>query len=210
MPIAEIIHEIDACLSRLRQARELLSGRFTEVPEKKLPPRRKKNTVARRTDPTLSTKRQAAGNKLLSNRSIPHPKRQGSLGEPAVQVSSVAPPQTANTEQSAIVQPERTIPQTVAITRLPASRRTSSVRSVPHRSAASRTSPEPTKPAIALSGPTNARIVVVSAEQVQRERERTAQPVVRRPRMATSGLTGKLAFEALFEDPTDPSKSSRQ
>src|SRR5258708_25076867 len=158
-------------------------------------------TQARGTDTTLSTERQATGNKLRSNRPIAHRKVEKRLGEPAVQVSSaVPPPQTANTEQSAIVQPERTIPQTVTITRFPASRRTSSVRSVPHRGAksASRTCPEPTKSAISLSGPKNARIVVVSAEQVQRERERAAQPVIRRPRMSTSGLTGKLAFEALF------------
>src|SRR6266700_3067126 len=152
MPIAEIIHEIDAYLLRLRQARELLSGRFTEVPQKKQPLRGKKTQV-RRTDTTLSTKRQAAGNKLRSNRPIAHRKGEKSLGEPAVQVSSaVPPPQTANTEQSAIVQPERTIPHTVTITRLPASRRTSSVRSGPHRGAksASHTCPEPTKPAISL------------------------------------------------------------
>jgi hypothetical protein len=73
-----------------------------------------------------------------------------------------------------------------------------------------RISPEPAKPAIALAGPTNARIVVVSADQVQRERAQAAQPVERRPRKAASGLSGKLAFEALFTDPIDPSNGSRQ
>ena len=212
MPIAEIIHEIDAYLSRLRQARELLSGRITEVPPKKLP-RRERKDVVRRTDPTPSTKRQAAGNKSRSNRPVAHRKGEKRLGDPAAQVSSaVPPPQTAKTEQSTTVQLERFIPQAVAITRLPASRRISSVRSVRHRSAnrALRTSPEPAKPAIALAGPTDTRIVVVSADQVQRERAQAAQPVVRRPRIATSGLSGRQAFEALFADPTDPSKGSRQ
>src|SRR6266567_4238070 len=129
MPITEIIHEIDAYLSRLRQARELLSGRIAEVPQKKLLPRRKKKTRVRRTDPTLSTKRQAAGNNPQSNRPIAHRKGQKRLGDPAAEVSSAGPPsQTANTEQSTIVQLQRATPQTVAITRLPASRRMSSVR----------------------------------------------------------------------------------
>jgi hypothetical protein len=55
------------------------------------------------------------------------------------------------------------------------------------------------KPAIALAGPTNAKIVVVSAEQVQREREQASHPAVPRPRLPSNGRTGKLAFEALFK-----------
>ena len=55
------------------------------------------------------------------------------------------------------------------------------------------------KPAIALAGHSGARIVVVPADEVRRERERAAQPEVRRPRVPASGLTGRLAFEALFK-----------
>jgi hypothetical protein len=73
-----------------------------------------------------------------------------------------------------------------------------------------RAKPAPIQPAIALAGPTNARIVVVSADQVQRERAQTAQPAIRKPRIAVSGLSGRRAFEALFADATDPSKGSRQ
>ena len=115
--------------------------------------------------------------------------------------------QTANTEQSAIVQLERTKRQSVAITRLPASRRISSIRPVRHRAPKSALDVKRAeiKPAITLAGPTNTKIVVVSADQVQRERAQAAQPAVRRPRIAASGLSGSLAFEALFEDPTDPS-----
>jgi hypothetical protein len=43
------------------------------------------------------------------------------------------------------------------------------------------------------------KIVVVPAEQVRREREQAAQPEVRRVRVPASGLTGRLAFEALFK-----------
>jgi hypothetical protein len=209
MPIAEIIHEIDAYLLRLRQARELLSGRIREVPQKKLP-RRKKKVGVTRTDPTPSTKRQASEKNSRSNRPVAHRKEEKGLGDPAAWVSSALPlSRTASTKQSTIVQLEPTIPQTLAITRLPASRRMSSVRSFRDRNAkgALRSSPEPGKPATALSGSTNARIVVVSAEQVQREREQAAQPVARRPRIPASRLSGRLAFEALFADPTDSSKS---
>jgi len=55
------------------------------------------------------------------------------------------------------------------------------------------------KPAIALAGAAGAKIVVVPAEQVRREREQAARPEVRRPRVPASGLTGRLAFEALFK-----------
>jgi hypothetical protein len=59
--------------------------------------------------------------------------------------------------------------------------------------------PDPAKAAIALAGPVNSKIVVVPAEQVRRERERVAHPQVRQPRAPAFGLTGKLAFEALFK-----------
>ena len=66
------------------------------------------------------------------------------------------------------------------------------------------------KPAIALAGRVNTKIVVVSAEQLQRERERAAPPEVRRPRVPAAGLSGRRAFDALFSDPTDPSEGSGQ
>jgi hypothetical protein len=209
MPIAEIINEIDAYLSRLRHARELLSGHMTKVPQGKLP-RRKKKALVRRAEPALVTTPRAGGNKTPSNRPVAHRKGQKRLGDPAHRVSRALSSQTANTEQSAKLEPERTIPQSIAITRLPASRRIRSFRSVGHRTAkrASRINPEPVQPAVALAGRTNTRIVVVSADQVQRERVQAAKPVLRRPRVASSGLSGRLAFEALFGDPTDPSKGS--
>jgi len=211
MPIAEIIHEIDAYLLQLRQARELLSRRITKVAQKQLP-RRKKKALVKRTVPTPSSKRQPAENKSRSIRSVAHRKEQKGPSEPASGVSSVVVSGPAYMEQSIKVEPERTIPQTVAITRLPASRRIRSFRSASQRTArqASRTNPEPVQPAIALAGPTNTRIVVVSADQIQRERAQAAQPAVRRPRISSSGLSGRLAFEALFEAPTDHPKGSRQ
>jgi hypothetical protein len=64
------------------------------------------------------------------------------------------------------------------------------------------------KPAVALAGSTNSKIVVVSAQEVQRERDQAAQSQVRRPRLPSVGQTGRRAFEALFRDETEPSKAS--
>ena len=211
MPIAEIIHEIDAYLSRLCQARELLSGRMTRVPKEKHAVRKKKAPV-KRADPASSTPRRVGRNKTRSIRPVAHRKEQQRVGNPATQVSGSVSLQTVNKEQLARVEPERILPQGIVITRLPADRQSRSFRPVGRRTAkqAPRTNPGRVQPAIALGGPTNARIVVVSADQVQRERAQAAQPVVRRPRIAPSGLSGRLAFEALFADSTDSSKGSSQ
>jgi hypothetical protein len=64
------------------------------------------------------------------------------------------------------------------------------------------------KPAIALAGPMNTKVVVVSAEQARKEREQAAVPAIPRPRRSLSGLSGRLAFEALFEHGTKRSKTS--
>jgi hypothetical protein len=211
MPIAEIIHDIDVYLSRLRQARELLSGRTTEAPQT-APSQPKKKSRIKRTNPASSNTRRTGGNKSRSNRPVVHRKGKKRLDEPAADVPTAAIAKSGHLEQSATVQPENTTPPTVAITRLPASRRIRSSRSVGHRTANQtiHTKPAPIPPAIALARPTNARIVVVSADQVQRERAQAAQPAIRRPRIALSGLSGRRAFEALFADASDPSKGSRQ
>ncbi len=73
-----------------------------------------------------------------------------------------------------------------------------------------RTKLEKSKPAIALASSTTPKIVVVSAEQARLERERAKQPHVRRPRLPSTGLSGKQAFEALFTDTPDPSEGSGQ
>jgi hypothetical protein len=62
--------------------------------------------------------------------------------------------------------------------------------------------------AIGPTGPVHFKIVVVPAEQARRERERVAQSAVHRPHVAATGLTGKAAFEALFKDGGDTSKST--
>jgi len=82
MPIAEIINEIDEYLSRLRQARELLSRRITEVPQETLP-RPKRKVFARQTDKALSVGRHADGNETQGNEGARNPSGSGFGGRTA-------------------------------------------------------------------------------------------------------------------------------
>jgi hypothetical protein len=54
------------------------------------------------------------------------------------------------------------------------------------------------KPTTPLCHPVRSDVVVISAEQVRLERERSIKPVVLRPRSTASGATGRSAFEAQF------------
>ena len=208
MPIAEIINEIDAYLSRLRQARELLLGRGTEAPQNGVHPRKTKATV-RRPGTASSIRRRGNENKSPSNPPVAHLKTVRSPVDARLQVPSAVAAHPSHSERAKITEPKPTIAESIAITRLPARRRLSPVRSVHPRIA------EPSlgntrvtvKPAIALAGPMNSKIVVVSAEQAQKEREQAARPANPRPRRPASGLTGRSAFEALFEEGTKPSRS---
>ena len=111
-------------------------------------------------------------------------KREKEHGDRDAQVSSAVAHESLDSERPAILkpEPERTSLQRVLVTRFPARRRNGSVKSAHHPIAKSalRVKPEAPKPAIALAGSISGRIVVVSAEQVQRERE-AACPGVGRP-----------------------------
>lgn len=207
MAIAEIINEIDAYLFRLRNARELLRAPITQAPHKN-EPRRQKAVKASKTVRPFSRKPRIRENKSRFDRIVAPAKT------PKQRVDSVSrvrgsvvvakqPPAAVSAQKSQ---------QDVRIERLPASdRRIRSPRTErrPVSKRAFATTLE-TKPAIALAGPVHSKIVVVSAEQAQRERERAAQSEVRRPRVPATGLTGKLAFEALFNDGSDASKTPRR
>jgi len=208
MLIAEIINEIDAYLSRLCQARELLLDRRTEAPQKRVPRRRGKVMVGQ-ADMVSSSRRRADKNKFGSSDLVTHPKEGKGRGYPAAQVSSAVPRHLLYSEQTAIVESKITQPS-VVISRLPAKGPITSIRSVRHRTAkpAFANMPDVIKPAIALAGPMNTKIVVVSAEQLLRERERAARLQPRPQRTPITGLSGRRAFDALFKNESDPSKTS--
>jgi hypothetical protein len=132
---------------------------------------------------------------------VAHLKNGAERIEISVRVPNSATHDASHLEQPAIAQPERVIPQSVVVKRLFSKAPSTSIRSVRHRTSKSNASTKPNaaKPAIALAGSAGAKIVVVPAEQVRREREQAAHPEVRRPRVPASGLTGRLAFEALFK-----------
>jgi hypothetical protein len=108
-----------------------------------------------------------------------------------------------------MIEPEHTIPRSGLARRLLAGP-SASIRSVHHRTAqpSPGTKRDKTKPPVAFTGSMQSKVVVVSAEQVQRERAQAALPAIRRPRTPSSGLSGRLAFEALFKYETDPSRAS--
>jgi hypothetical protein len=204
MPITEAIAYIDAYLSRLRQAREILSDGRTESPQKWIPPRNGKlsnkqagsNAFNRRRTPKNKSRTNDPGAHL--NRVM---KRIDTGAQPHVPVPELEGIHTPSFEQRALAQPESTIRQSVIVTRVPTRRQSSSIRSVRPRGAKPDLgiTPEVIKPAIALAG-LRTNVVVVSAGQIEREREQAAHSEVRRPRTPTSGLSGRRAFEALFPD----------
>jgi hypothetical protein len=200
MPIAEILNEIDACLSRLRQARELLLDQQMKAPPKKVT-HVKRKVIPRRPDPASSRTRRAYKNKSRSNHPMAHLKKETERIEISAQIPSAITHPATRLEQPAIAPPEPTIPQSVVTTRIPSKGFRTSISSVRLRTSKSNpgTKPDAAKPAIALAGAAGAKIVVVPAEQVRREREQATRPEVRRSRVPASGLTGRLAFEALFK-----------
>jgi hypothetical protein len=211
MPRSEIINEIDAYLLRLRQARELLLDRMTEGPHKRVP-RRKRKVIVRQAAPAFSSRRRADENKPQSNHAVAHLKKAAKHVDAGAEVPSVESPKASDSENQGMITPVRTIQQSVLTRTLPAIEPSTSIRPVRHRTAKPglNTKRDDIKPPIALAGSVSSRVVVVSAEQVQREREQAAHPANRRPRTPSSGLSGRLAFEALFKDETDPSKASGQ
>ena len=200
MPIAEIIAEIDTYLARLRQARELLSGHRAKSSPKRVPPSNGR--------PYSSSRRRGDEQKSRSEQAVAPLKRAMKRVDVSVPVPSAPVPAAENKHASGsnhppMTQPERAkIEQSNVATRVPSRWRSSKVRSVSHRTpkAVLGTKLDAIKPAIALAGSVGTKIVVVSAEQMRRERERAVPSEVRQPRKVTSGLSGRRAFEALFPD----------
>lgn len=209
MSIAEIINEIDVYLARLRNARDLLKAPVKEV-RRKSEPRRKRSIRAKKTDRSVSSKPRVRENESRLDRMVPPVTPSRQRVDSLSRVRGSVAPKAAASEPPVVVPVQKQ--QDIRIERLPAPNR--QIRSTrterrPVTKRASGATLEYPKPAIALAGPAHSKIVVVSAEQAQREREQAAQSSVRRPRAPRTGLTGKAAFEALFDDDSDTSETSR-
>jgi hypothetical protein len=211
MPMLDIINQIDAYLSSLGLARELLSKSLAGPQRKGVVKKRKK---AKKTGPVVSTKsrvRTTSRAKILTAPRTGAKTRKASVanipGSPAPQVEALAPLPMAIS---------RTVPESLRLpnvdrVRLPYRGPRSAIRpSHTRNSKASEPTPRASlgsaKPAIALAGPVNSKIVVVSAEQARRDRERAVPSEIQPRSILGSGLTGRPAFEALFRDKSDRSR----
>jgi len=209
MAIADIIKEIDAYVLSLRHARELLAPQTPEAGHKESDDRNRKLNAKKRA-PALSSKPRIPENKsrvshpptlrsILDKPVESVPRMHESLarqaaksGQPVIAPADLAPPQNGHQEVLSSVATNASIKP---------------VRST-HVKPALGTRANHVKPAVALAGSMNSRIVVVSAQEVQRERDQAAQSQVRRPRVPSVGQTGRRAFEALFRDENEPLKAS--
>jgi hypothetical protein len=210
MAIADVIHEIDAYIARLSQARDLLAASLTGALHARESYRTKKVAVGK-TAPALPGKRRVADVKSRLNSAERKVKPARGPNDSASEKRRPAAPQAVEAHQP-LIAPTAPVPvqtlapaQTVERAELGAPRRRASRRVVREISKAI---PEIRKPANALSNSTASRIIVVSAAEVQRERERAAQSVAVRPRVSWTGQTGRVAFEALFKNEPDTSQAN--
>jgi hypothetical protein len=211
MSIPEIINEIDAYVVRLRNARDLLLAPMKEARRKSVP-RRKREVRPGKTGQPLSSKPQIREDELRFYRiTSPVATPEQRVFSPSRVRSSVAPHAAATSEPLVAVPVQK--PQRAARLErlLPPDRKIFSTRTErrPVMNRAFGATLEYAKPAVALAGPVGSKIVVVSAEQAQRDRERATQSAVQRPRVPAIGLTGRAAFEALFHDGSDASKTRK-
>ena len=208
MSIAEIINEIDAYVVRLRNARDLLLAPMTEAQRKRDLRRKRAGMANKRGRPLSSAARILEDESRFDRTATPMATLKQQVDSPS-RVRSFVASQAGTTKPPVAVQK---LPQDACFVRLPGpDRKTSSTRTSgrPVTKRASDTALEYSKPAIALAGRVHSKIVVVSAEQAQRDRERAAQPAVQRPRVPAIGLTGRAAFEALFNDGSNTSKTAK-
>jgi hypothetical protein len=214
MQIAQIIDEIDAYLLILRQARDLLLASKTGASHLKRPVRGEKKVVASTKPklPTLSGKPRNHPSQSRSGRQRPKAQKRDGRAHSIAAVPGPVAQQPVRPEQALSVATARIpahdvnkdgqLPKTPIVLK-------ARTRRMGTRGAISRKPNAAIKPAIALAGSVHSKVVVVSAEQLQRQREQAATPPpVQRPRIPASGLSGRRAFEALFKSEGDPSNSS--
>jgi len=208
MTMPEIISQIDAYLSRLQLARDILA--------KSLPPAKRKVKWSRpkKTGPCASYKTQQPA----SSRSQPRLSPRTGAQKRVVSVVHIPSSPTPQAEDGASLAglASMTVPESPAlpgtnIERLPSLPNIDVVRLAYRGPRGSiRTShtrglraSEPSHGTAALVGSLNSKIVVVSPEQARKEHERSAQPEIQPRAVFKSGLTGRVAFDSLFKDTSD-------
>ena len=209
MSIAAIIHEIDEYVVLLRRARTVLAGSVNETGSTVTAKRIKR--IRGRKKANLSAVPKSPSRKPRSSWSDAEASLEQPRPSPSVPSTSTDQPGDAKSSQrsSPEMMPLVVAANSAILASVPVPpkkrRNTAGPRGVVSRKLRA---PLP-KPAIALAGPMNAKIVVVSAAQAQREREEATRPLPQKPRVPANGLSGRRAFEALFGDLNDASKNSR-
>jgi hypothetical protein len=201
MSTAEIITEIDAYLLCLRQARGLLAG--PEGIARRRHPLRKR-AVAKATEATLAPPPVARIRQVKARQKAV----QQTTNAVNKAIDLVAVPDTMTAGQIASPQPEAAVPQSPIEkdARLSAGRnRTQNAGRQQSGGQEQATTSEQAKSVNAISGSAPFRVVVVSAEEARKAREQAAYSIVKRPRASVAGLTGRKAFEALFNDESNSS-----
>ncbi len=199
MTTLEIIKQIDAYLSRLHLARDILAKSLFDPPAK----RTAKTSTSKKTGPVVSTKAQHPASSRSQFRRSPRTGAQKRVVSVAHIPSSPTPQAENIPENSAVpgVNTERlsSLPD-INIVRLPYRGPRGSIR-ISHTRGLKVS--EPTHGTRALVGSVNSKIVVISPEQARKEHEGIAQPEIRPRAVFKSGLTGRVAFESLFKDTSD-------
>lgn len=184
MRLAKIIHEIDAYLLRLRQARHLLAA--STITEQRSQARSRQTAIsARKPKPTAVN-------------------LHGSLNRVSVTVEA------AERNEPAFSAPEPAFDQAEGARPLPKeNRRATPQRRRPARQekAPAKLEPSP-KPATATSRPVPTGWIVVSAEEAKRQRQPDTHRAQLHSDTPSRGLTGRRAFEALFRDTSESSSTS--
>lgn len=212
MAILDIINHIDAYLSRLRLARDILAQSLPDSPanEKDSKPTAKKapsaasnktHSSARTQSKIRRTSRTSAQTAAVAVAHVPcsSPMPSEDLASLSNAVSITVPEMAAlSTADAGNIPP---VPD-VHVERLPYRGPRGSIRSSHARGLKLS---EPTHGTGALVSSVNSKVVVVSPELAKKERERAAQPEIQPRAVFKSGLTGKLAFESLFRDTSDRS-----
>jgi hypothetical protein len=209
MNMLGIINQIDAHLSRLRLAREILVKPLPAPSAKG-----KKKSTSKKTHIVVSTKVQGPVQSRSKVRRSPGAQKR-EVPVALIPGSSTSPVEVVASLSDLVSKtvPEYPAPPNAATEELP-SLPNINIRRLPYRGPGESIRPlharrlkvsEPTHGTGALVGSMNSKVVVVSPEQARKEREQTAQPEVQPRSMFKSGLTGRLAFESLFKDTGDGS-----
>ena len=196
-----MIAEIDAHLRCLRQTRDLLAGsnkvaRLRDSSHRHAPIEVTETASARSARvqiPKIKTRQRAARRMTNSESNA---------------VDLIVAPESLTAVQATQFQPRTTEQQSPPAESAPFLAGENRGQEAKHERSGWRkqaTASESAKPANALGGSVPFRVVVVSAEEAQKTRDRAMPSAVMQPRKPASGLSGRLAFEALFKVGSDSS-----